>query len=178
MITPSAQVKRLIVRPGHRIILAPMTTQLLDHPDSSVKKLADPEARPKILLVDDDAFLREITAESLRESRYDVVEAGDAYEAQNLTEGRPEYQLLVTDFQMPGMNGMELASWFQAANPRATVLITTGSRGKVEDFAGGASPYSILEKPYTEAQLGRKIKEVLGGRNDRAHQPDSHSNAG
>ncbi len=78
----------------------------------------------KILVVDDNEMLRRLTCDILREEGYRAVPAADAAEALRAFE-EEEFDLLVTDFQMPGMNGVELARAVRDRNPHFPVIVMT-----------------------------------------------------
>lgn len=84
-------------------------------------------SRPcRILLVDDSSLFRGLIALYLVEAGYDVLEACDGEEAKRLLNDRGAVDLLVTDYQMPGMSGVQLATWFQKMHPAVPVLLVSG----------------------------------------------------
>jgi CheY-like chemotaxis protein len=102
------------------------------------------------LLVDDEDSVRELLTAVLRRHGYTVIHAASPDEA--LTIEPVHYDLLVTDVVMPGMTGVELAQRLDA--PR--VLFISGyDRDAVGDDA------FFLPKPFTEAELAAKVREVL-----------------
>jgi len=119
-------------------------------------------ARGTILLVDDDPSVREVTATTLQDMGYVVLEAGSGGAALQMLAERAETDLLIVDFAMPGMNGAEVASAARAMRPALPVIFLTG----YADFA--ALPQSggelVVQKPYRGDDLSRKIAEALHGR--------------
>src|SRR5262249_5393827 len=79
-----------------------------------------------ILLVDDDAAVREVTAAMLQELGYGTIEAGSGGAALELIETQPEIDLVLVDFAMPGMNGAELARQVCIKRPALPILFITG----------------------------------------------------
>ncbi|MGA7382378.1 MAG: response regulator, partial [Terriglobales bacterium] len=77
-----------------------------------------------ILVVDDNELLRRLTCDILREEGYRAVPASNAAEALRAFEEQ-EFDLLVTDFQMPGMSGIELARAVRNRNPGFPVIVMT-----------------------------------------------------
>ena len=118
-----------------------------------------------MLLVEDDAFVREFVAENLAELGYRLLVARDPEEALRLSVERQEpLALLLTDVIMPGMSGGELAARLQAARPGRKVLFMSGYTSSALGERGALPPgVNYLEKPFTVDQLRRKLRAVLGG---------------
>ncbi|WP_296595088.1 CHASE domain-containing protein [Phenylobacterium sp.] len=112
-----------------------------------------------VLVVEDEADVRRISVETLRELGYAVSEAANAAEAlRRLGEGPPA-DLLFTDIVMPGMDGLQLAEQARAAKPELRVLYTTGY---ARDATGvEAVQSSLLPKPFTIEQLARRVRQAL-----------------
>src|SRR2546422_6606391 len=85
---------------------------------------SDAGRRPGILVVDDDAGIRENIADLLSTEDYHVVPAADADEAMRVFESEP-IDLLLTDFQMPGRNGIELIEAARQANHSVPAILMT-----------------------------------------------------
>lgn len=83
--------------------------------------------RRSILLVDDSTIIRDVYSEVLRKAGHYVMKACDGYEAQNLAEASSPFDLLLTDYQMPGMTGAELAIWLHQRWPQTGVLLVSAS---------------------------------------------------
>src|SRR5947208_14953977 len=86
-----------------------------------------PSGRERVLLVEDEQPVRELSARVLRELGYTVVEARDGDEALRLTKENRNagFDLLFTDLVMPSMGGKALAYWFRLTHPRTRVLFTS-----------------------------------------------------
>lgn len=117
----------------------------------------------KCLVVDDSAITRRILVNSLRMIGFtDIVEAGDGKQALNLCDSSVD--VVLTDWNMPGMAGVELVRALRA-NPEFTslpVLLITSRNGKedvVEAANAGIDGYIV--KPFTPEILKTKIEEVL-----------------
>lgn len=119
-----------------------------------------------VLLVEDDESLRVHGAATLRELGYVVVAAANGDEAIRLAEDRPHIDLLFTDIVLPGgMNGRELAEILLGRQPDLRVLYTSGytqnaviRNGQLEEGV------ELLTKPYSYAELSRRIRAVMDGR--------------
>ncbi len=123
----------------------------------------------RILVVEDNALVREHLLGQLRSLGYHVDGAADGTQALKLLEGLPHLDLLLTDLVMPGgLNGRELAERVRALRPQLQVLFTSGysedavARQDVLDPAA-----QMLSKPYRRHELARKVRSVLGARRRR-----------
>ncbi|WP_442679884.1 PAS domain S-box protein [Sphingomonas sp. ASY06-1R] len=114
----------------------------------------------RILVVDDDPAVREITATMLRTMGAEVLEAGSGGAALELLDDDLEgVDLLVVDFAMPGMNGADLAATANKRWPALPVLFVTG----YADLAAIASVSfdRIVQKPFRSGELQRKVSLIL-----------------
>lgn len=129
---------------------------------------APPEERgevrgKRVLVVDDDPPVREITASMLRAMGADVVEAGSGGAAlEMLDAGAQDFDLLVVDFAMPGMNGAELAATTARKWPDLPILFVTGYADL--SAISSVSEERIVQKPFRGGELQRKIGRLLAGR--------------
>ncbi len=118
-----------------------------------------------ILIVEDDASLREVTCEFLKSSGYAVMEAETPDEALRAVERHDgPIDLLLTDMILPKMNGRELAARLGAARPGMKILYVSGyTDGIVRDGAQRVLEpgLAFLQKPYTRYALTQKVREVL-----------------
>ncbi|MFO1062001.1 MAG: PAS domain-containing protein [Dongiaceae bacterium] len=116
-----------------------------------------------ILLVDDEELVRAGTAEMLRELGHAVTEANGAAEALvRLADGTP-FDLVVTDFMMPHMNGAELAQAVRDRRPDLPVLLITG-------YAGAENEPDLprLAKPFRQGDLAARVQAVADAAASRA----------
>jgi PAS domain S-box-containing protein len=116
-----------------------------------------------ILLVEDDALVRDFALEALRRLGYHVIEATSAEEAISVSGAfDKEIHLLLSDVILPGMNGKALADSITAIRPNIRVLFTSGYTGDIIAHHGILEEgIAFIEKPYTTYTLSRKIREVL-----------------
>ena len=118
----------------------------------------------KFLVVDDSPTMRRIVTNALGEIGYsDVVEAGDGQEAmQQLTSA--SFDFLVTDWNMPNMNGLELTEAVrQHADYASLPILMVTTRGMKEDVMSAmhAGVNNFMVKPFTSEVLREKIDMIL-----------------
>lgn len=116
-----------------------------------------------ILLVEDEAYVRDIAREVLEICGYTVLSAKDAHEGIRIFERHQgEIHLLVTDVVMPGMNGRELAERLMARRPNLKAIFMSGYADNEVMRDGFANPNTVyLQKPFTLEALSRKVREVI-----------------
>jgi signal transduction histidine kinase/CheY-like chemotaxis protein len=125
-----------------------------------------PGGEETVLVVEDDAAVREVTVRALRAGGYRVLEApgGDAALALAAT-ARPPVRLLVTDVVMPGMSGRQVAEALQARVPGLRVLFVSGyTQNTIVHHGVLDSGIEFLSKPFTPAALLARVRQVLDGR--------------
>jgi CheY-like chemotaxis protein len=116
--------------------------------------------RLKILLVDDDALVSMNTADMLMDLGHTVSEASSAAHALRLLEDDAEFDVVITDYAMPGMNGLDLATTVKQIRPELPVVLATGYAELPPHPARG---FPRLEKPYSQGEIARTLEEVLYG---------------
>jgi signal transduction histidine kinase/CheY-like chemotaxis protein len=126
------------------------------------------EREPKgetVLIVEDEAALREVTKRIFTRNGYRVITAGNGPEALDLARGHPgEIHLLVTDVVMPHMLGKEVAEKMRVIKPSIEVLFMSGYARPVLASQGRLEPHvALVEKPFSEAELMAKAGQVLNG---------------
>lgn len=119
----------------------------------------------QILLAEDQSMVRGALAALLSlETGFEVTEAVDGDHAWRLLRERP-FDLLLTDIEMPGRSGIELASWIQQQQlPIRTVLITTFGRAGYIRRAIDAGVSGFLLKDDPSAELIEAIYAVMAGK--------------
>ncbi|MEH3106529.1 MAG: response regulator [Sphingomonas fennica] len=116
----------------------------------------------RILVVEDEQRVRQYSVEALTELGYRVAAAGSGEEALTLLAADRDFAMVFTDVVMPGMDGRRLADAVAEIDPGIAVLFTTGySRNAVVHNGTLDADVAFLQKPFTIAQLSRKVKEVL-----------------
>ena len=118
----------------------------------------------RILIVDDDPDLLRLLEDSIESycAECEVVRASDGHAALQQLEGQP-FDLILTDFQMPGMNGLELASTVHRTSPGTPVVLVTAHRSGVwlQEQAGSLGLVGYLQKPFTMAHIRELLNSSL-----------------
>jgi two-component system cell cycle sensor histidine kinase/response regulator CckA len=116
-----------------------------------------------ILLVEDEASTRGITALVLKRLGYRVQEASSAEEALRLAEAPGEkIDLLMTDIVMPGLSGCELADLLQSRDAALKVLFMSGH--SFTHHRSAHPGWAFLQKPFSLDAVSKKLVEVLDRR--------------
>jgi len=148
-------------------IMLPVTAEVPAPPAPEVPE-APSQRTPKgetVLVVEDEAALREVTRRILTRNGYQVISAASGPEAIAIAAGHPgEIHLLVTDVVMPHMLGKEVAEKMRAVKPGIEVLYMSGYARPVLATQGRLDPnVALVEKPFSEADLLAMAGQVLDG---------------
>jgi nitrogen-specific signal transduction histidine kinase/CheY-like chemotaxis protein len=159
-------------------ITLPATTQAAtpEAPEDTYERSPSGET---VLVVEDEAALREVTRRILARNGYQVITAASGPEALDIArEHQGEIHLLVTDVVMPHMLGKEVAEQVLLIKPGTEVLYMSGYARPVLASQGRLEPgVALVEKPFSEADLLAKAGQVLNGhfqgfRTTRGNQAD------
>ena len=120
----------------------------------------DQVERTTILVVEDEALIRMVSADVLEEAGFRVLEAANAAEAIMIMEGADHVELIFTDIRMPGrMDGLELAAFVHSHWPDVRLLVTSGhivlADSEIPD--GGR----FVSKPYDLNRLVAEIRQSV-----------------
>ncbi len=118
----------------------------------------------RVLVVDDDTMVREVLVGQMEEQGYRVTQASDGLEALAQLDGGAVVDLLISDFAMPGMNGLMLIQEARRRRPELPALLLTGYadasvRLAVEDAAAGGT--ELLRKPVSGIMLAERSVALL-----------------
>jgi CheY-like chemotaxis protein len=111
-----------------------------------------------ILLVEDEASVRSALRFMLRTDEHTVEEAANGAQALDLL-SKHRFDLVMTDFAMPGMNGAELAVKIKQLVPGQPILIITGYRKAPGDFQSYVD--AILLKPFSLEELRQTLLKLF-----------------
>ena len=133
---------------------------------AAARKGADPDRRhARILMVEDNTDVTEVTSALIKQLGYTVRLAPDAGKALRMME-EESFDLVFSDIMMPGgMDGLELAKTILKSRPRLPVLLASGSNQLVEE---AQQNFTTLQKPYEISELDRAIQVLLRARDDAA----------
>ena len=119
----------------------------------------------QILVVDDSATMRQMLQFTLSNANFDVVEAGDGQEAiSKLTSGLATPTVVITDLNMPGMDGITLIKQIRGmrAHKFTPILMLTTEAGAEKKKAGqAAGATGWIVKPFHPEQLLKVIQKVM-----------------
>ncbi|MFY9570818.1 MAG: PAS domain S-box protein [Blastocatellia bacterium] len=114
-----------------------------------------------ILVVDDEAAIREITRSTLEAAGYQVLTASDGTEAVALYAQRPDIKVVITDIVMPYMDGIATIRALRKLNPLIDIIVSTGTGDKSRNHGDDPGVKTVLSKPYTAETLLKALTDVL-----------------
>jgi CheY-like chemotaxis protein len=110
-----------------------------------------------ILVVDDEPFFRSPVSTILRKAGFHTIEARDGFEAYEIVRAiGASVELLLTDFQMPRMDGLSLIESVRELHPKMPVLLMTGSR-----LENRPRSYAVLNKPIGREELLQAVRSAI-----------------
>ena len=120
----------------------------------------------KILLVEDEDFIRDLYVRQLSKAGFQVKSAIDGQIGLDMLKNET-FDLLLLDIMLPGINGLQLLREFKTQNPNSqmiTILLTNLGQEAVikEGFELGAQAY-LIKASYTPDQVVNEVKNALGG---------------
>lgn len=117
----------------------------------------------KLLIIDDEPAIGRVLGQQLERLGYRVTTSTDPEEAlELLTEDPLEFDLAITDLQMPHMSGVELAARLGSISPGLPVVLITGNRQSVHSsVVRAAGVREVVDKPFQIRELGRAIRAAL-----------------
>ncbi len=132
--------------------------------EAAPEPVVQPVRRPKILVVEDQEAVRAVACGFLEDFGYDVIEAGDGFQALAQLQENDDIDLMFTDVVMPGgMNGFDLAQAAQSLKPNLKIVHTSG-------YPKGAMVHQdeprfkngfIIMKPYRREELQKIIRDAV-----------------
>ena len=119
---------------------------------------------PLVLIADDAISLRQTLSLTLQKYGYQVIQAQNGIEALEQLEKNPEIQLVISDLEMPRMNGFELLSNIRQAPQRAkmpVVILSSRSAEKHRQLAQNLGATAYLTKPYLEHEFVTTVEDLM-----------------
>lgn len=140
----------------------PKATQKPDAEVEGIQTQAIPPGSERILVVEDNEDILEVTSAMLTTFGYRVLCARNGAEAIQMLESGQEFELLFSDVVMPnGMNGVELAREARRLSKGINILLTSGYAGDVLERHQAVDEFPIINKPYRLADLARRLRSIL-----------------
>jgi CheY-like chemotaxis protein len=117
-----------------------------------------------VLVVDDEAAVRNFIGAVLRKGGYRVVSASDGQEALTVMERESNVAAIVLDVIMPVMGGKDVLPKLKALRPELKILLTSGySESEARRLCATYPGAAFLQKPYTAQQVAKAVEELLRG---------------
>jgi signal transduction histidine kinase/CheY-like chemotaxis protein len=135
--------------------------------DAPMPRASAPPARVRgqgeyVLVVEDEAIVRNIVVDVLRQLGYRVLEAEDAETGLAILRGATAIDLLVSDIGLPGMDGRQLADAARALRPQLRVLLMSGYASGAVSAGGFLGPgMALVTKPFTIDVLATRIGQMM-----------------
>jgi DNA-binding response OmpR family regulator len=123
----------------------------------STERIGEPHT---ILVVDDDPLVRSFEVQLLSSQGYNVLQAESGAEALRLAD-TATIHLLLTDFLMPDVDGLELTRKFRAVHPETPVLMVSGSLPVTDNRMENLAHFGFLPKPFAFDELVQKVRTLI-----------------
>jgi two-component system, cell cycle response regulator CpdR len=120
----------------------------------------------RVLIVDDEDSMRQLVARAIAMDGHDIMTASDGAEALEILGSTDSaFDLLLTDIQMPIMDGIALALAAARDFPDLTILLMTGFADQRERASGlNAIAYDVITKPFSVADIRTAVADALASR--------------
>ena len=116
--------------------------------------------KKRILIVDDEEMIRTLLFEAFKFFDYEIESVENGVEALKQIAGKT-YDLIITDYKMPKMDGLELTRIIKMTNPSIPVLVVTSNGPERELLKSGA--LACIKKPFKISELQRISQNILDG---------------
>jgi DNA-binding NtrC family response regulator len=120
-----------------------------------------PTPAPHVLLVEDEALLRELVMEGLKDAGYHVLEAGDGHAGLRALESDLPIDLLLSDIKLPDIDGYRVAQIGTTLRPGLKVILMTGYAPSPLPPALQSVVYRVLQKPFSLETLPGTVAAAL-----------------
>ncbi|MDP9902246.1 PAS domain-containing protein [Variovorax ginsengisoli] len=141
----------------------PRSLETGDAGDLQQAAVSPPEQRGQsVLIAEDDAVVRMVLVDLLRERGWRVTEATDGTQAMALLAGTTRFDLLLSDVGLPGPNGRQVADYARSRWPRIRILLMTGYAAEVATKGSFLEfDMALIVKPFDHDALLVKVEEVM-----------------
>lgn len=123
--------------------------------------LPDDPSRPSILLVEDEAFLRELLVEDLQDAGYHVIEAGNGNAGVDALRSDQRIDVLLSDIKLPDIDGYTVAQIGKRIRPDLKVILMTGYAPSPLPEVLRSLVYRVLQKPFPLNSLPGVVAAAL-----------------
>ncbi len=120
-----------------------------------------PVGRERILFVEDDLDQLHAVPRALRRLGYDVVACRGAEQALDALSSDGVFELVVTDFDMPDVSGVDFSRALHQIRPELPVILVSGRRGAAEAARGASNIRQVVAKPYSGKTLAEAVRAAL-----------------
>jgi two-component system, cell cycle response regulator CpdR len=130
---------------------------------------------PRVLIVDDEDSMRMLVARAIAMDGHEIVTATDGAEAlEILGNEQNAFDVLLTDIQMPVMDGIALALTAARDFPDLTILLMSGFAGQRERASGlNAIAHDVITKPFSVADIRTAVADALAVRRTGQEGPNN-----
>lgn len=131
--------------------------------------------RSRILLVDDDGETRELLRDYLTDSGYEVMVAADGQRACKVLSSF-DADLVVTDLEMPTMDGLQLIRWLRRWRPGCAILLVTARSDRELQLCrlGRQAGFECMNKPIDVDRLGQTVERLTSSAYREAERTVAH----
>ncbi|MDQ1469437.1 MAG: two-component system, cell cycle sensor histidine kinase and response regulator CckA [Bryobacterales bacterium] len=159
---------RVISAPAYgttfQVFFPPAAAVVTVQPKTSAGELPIPRGSGTVLVIDDEATVRDTATRALRWMGYDVMLAASGDEGLASLQAHPnDVKVVLLDLTMPGLSGSETFRLLRKFNPRLPVILSSGfNEAEAAGMLRNHGLASFLQKPYTLQQLAQKIERATG----------------
>ena len=143
------------------ILLPPSDQQEVLVKPSAISQTASRVCCETILVVEDEAIVREMICVVLKLNGDEVIEASTGGEALTICQSRSDIDLIITDLVMPEMGGLELMSRLQNSALKCKALYMSGYIDELQSESEVLNQSHFIKKPFNLEDFSAKVREVL-----------------
>jgi DNA-binding response OmpR family regulator len=111
----------------------------------------------KILIVDDEPDILDLLKQECVENGYDAFTASNGEMAINLIQSNGPFDLVITDLNMPRLNGVELIAWLRDRSPQTAIILMTASINAFPNLSADRIDY-VINKPFKLEEFHQCLK--------------------
>src|SRR5882724_445941 len=170
--------RRAVCRTGHVFSISPAQSEtVLSAPGARLTSVPVLQRKPIVLVVDDETLLRGVVRRAL-EPEMSVIEAPDGEDALALLDRGVTVDLVLTDFMMPRISGLQVMAVLTRYRPELPIIGMTGHADPALREGAAKFGVRVLQKPFEMGALVASVREILAERRDeRSANGRKHSGA-